>query len=129
MRTNIKGDIGELAVMKKYLELGYWVSQPFGDDCPYDLLVDDKQGNIKKIQVKYKQLSDTGVVNVRMLSNTGYPYKDTVDIIASYCPDTSKIYVVNLKEFSNEKELSLRTRPPLNGQRKNIHLAEDFELV
>jgi len=53
MRTNIKGDIGELLVMSRLLKKDFWVSKPFGDDCPYDILCDDKSGNIKRIQVKY----------------------------------------------------------------------------
>lgn len=46
--TNRKGDIAELAVAQKFLELGYYVSFPFGDDSPYDLIV-DMNGELKRV--------------------------------------------------------------------------------
>ena len=80
MRTNIKGDIGELLVMTQLLKKGYWVSKPFGDDCPYDIICDDKLGVIKRVQVKFITPKN-GTIRCKLYSETGVSYKETVDWI------------------------------------------------
>ena len=80
MRTNIKGDIGELLVMTQLLKKGYWVSKPFGDDCPYDIICDDKLGVIKRVQVKFITPKN-GTIRCKLYSETGVSYKETVEWI------------------------------------------------
>lgn len=53
VRSNTKqtGDIAEAKVLTRLLELGYNVLKPFGDNLPYDLVVDNN-GKFIRIQVK-----------------------------------------------------------------------------
>jgi len=125
MRTNIKGDIGELIVMTKLLKNGYWVSKPFGDDCPYDILADNKEGKIIRIQVKYVTPKDD-LLRCKLFSNTGVSYKDSVDWILIVNSDTESVYKLDLSEFDSETAIYLRLTQPKNNQTKGVRLAESY---
>lgn len=126
MRTNIKGDIGELLVMTKLLKENYWVSKPFGDDCPYDIISDDKKGNLKRIQVKYVTPVNN-LIRCKFFSETGISYKTTVDWIIIVDSNSEKIYKLDLSDFrDDETVVYLRIEKPKNNQIKNINLAENF---
>ena len=129
MRTNIKGDIGELSIMKEFLKLDYWCSKPFGDDCPYDLIVDNKNGELKRVQVKYVKPNNTNTLRVKLFSDAGISYRDTVDSIAVYNPESEKCYLLDLDEFDRDvKTLYLRLTNPKNNQTKGVNLAENYLL-
>ena len=125
MRTNIKGDIGELIVMTKLLKEGFWVSKPFGDDCPYDIIADDKMGNIKRIQVKYCTPSG-GTVRIH-LSSSNKSYKDQhIDWVLAVNADTEEIYKIEVEDHINESGIYLRLEPTKNGQVNGIKFAENY---
>jgi hypothetical protein len=122
--TNRKGDIAELAVAKKFLELGYWVSIPFGDDAPYDLIV-DFDGDFKRIQVKHlKPMKD--VLRFKLISECGRKYKDTVDLIIGYNSENGLMYKINPNEFDCDVAVSLKLNIPKNNQTKGVHLAVNY---
>jgi outer membrane lipoprotein-sorting protein len=125
MRTNIKGDIGEALVMAKLLKEGYWVSKPFGDDCPYDIIADDKNGNIRRIQVKYSTPKDS---KIRCdLTSSGTFYKDQhIDWILVVDGDSEEIYRVDLSDMTTETVMYLRLEPTKNGQVAGIKFAKDY---
>jgi len=125
--TNRKGDIAELAVAKKFLELGYWVSYPFGDDAPYDLVV-DIDGELKRVQVKHLKPTKHNVLMFRLHSDSGKPYKETTDLMAGYNPENGGIYVIHPKEFEAEKMVSLKLNKPKNNQTIGVNLAEHYLL-
>lgn len=124
MRTNMKGDIAELAVAKKFLEMGYWVSFPYSDDSPYDILVDDGI-NIKKIQVKYLT-QKKNVLKFLLHSNTGISYKNTVDYMVLYDSISKNVYMIDPRKFGNKAMIQLRLNEPQNNQKKGVHLAENY---
>lgn len=125
MRTNIKGDIGEVLVMAKLLKEGYWVSKPFGDDCPYDIIADDKMGNIKRIQVKYSTPKNS---KIRCdLTSSGASYKDQhIDWILVVDGESEEIYRVDLNELTTETVVYLRLEPAKNGQTAGVKFAKDY---
>lgn len=49
--TKKQGDLGEARAIYEYTRLGYVVCKPLCDSAKYDLIV-EKDGNIKRIQVK-----------------------------------------------------------------------------
>ena len=124
--SNIKGDIAELAVAKRFLELGYWVSLPFGDNTPYDLLI-DKDGDIKRVQVKYTT-PYKDYISLKFRTANGNHYKDCVDFIVAYNPNNSTCYKVSPQDFDIIRSLSLKLNKPKNNQIKGIHLAENYIL-
>jgi hypothetical protein len=129
MRTNIKGDIGELSIMREFLKLNYWCSKPFGDDCPYDLIVDNKNGELKRVQIKYVTPNESNTLRVKLFSETGISYRETVDWIAVYNSESEKCYLLKLDTFDSDvATLYLRLDKPKNNQSKGINLAENYEL-
>ena len=125
MRTNIKGDIGELIVMTKLLKEGFWVSKPFGDDCPYDIIADDKMGNIKRIQVKYSTPKNNCLRCD--LTSSGTYYKDQhIDWILVVDSNSEEIYKVDLDDLTTETTVYLRLEPAKNGQSQGVRLAENY---
>ena len=52
--------MGELAVASKYIKNGYWVAMSMCPQCPFDLVVVDKNGVCKLIDVKSISLRKTG---------------------------------------------------------------------
>jgi hypothetical protein len=124
--TNIKGDIAELAVAKKFLERGCRVSYPFGDDSPYDLIVDEDD-KLYRVQVKHRK-PYRGSIPVKLISESGVYYSDTVDLVVCYEPESGKMYMINPQEFKGVQRLLLRVEPPKNGQIEGINLAENFEI-
>lgn len=67
MKTKLKGDIAEQAVVLKSLKLGWGVSQPIGDRLSYDLIL-DVDGKLVKVQVKsawYDSTKENYVTDVR----------------------------------------------------------------
>lgn len=56
MNVNEKGNVGLIKVMSDLYDKGYHCFTPFDDFSPVDLIAMDKQGNIKRLQVKYRSL-------------------------------------------------------------------------
>ena len=105
------------------------------DGGPYDWLADDGD-RILRVQVKTGRLKNESVV-CPMRTNNGRwfkkgvsggnrTYKGKADLIASYCPETDKVYVFEPHQWGATP--MLRVHPPLNNQTKGIRLASDYEL-
>ena len=127
--TNLKSNIAELAVANECAKKNWVVLFPFGENTPYDIVVDNGI-KLLKVQVKFIT-SKYGVLNVPLKSSTGVMYKDTVDIIAVYCPDNVKVYWIDLsKEKIDDVNTYIRLRHyvPKNNQSKGIRLSEHYEL-
>lgn len=122
--TNRKGDIAELAVAKKFLELGYWVSLPFGDDAPYDLII-DMNNELKKIQVKHLKPIN-GSLRFVLHSDAGKSYKETTDLMVGYNSNNGQIYIIDPKDFESKFSVYLKLDKPKNNQKKGVHLAENY---
>ena len=53
MNSKQKGDVALAKAISYFMESEYEVLLPIGDKRPYDLVVEDKEGNLIKIQSKY----------------------------------------------------------------------------
>lgn len=130
MSTIEVGNISESLVLAAYINEGFDVSVPFGNGCPYDLIVDTGRQLIK-VQVKTGWQS-----NGCLLYKCQRRVKDSnqncmrryregeVDFFAIYFPVTNSIYVVPLAEAGRYGRL--RVAPVMNGQQKLIRWASDF---
>ena len=131
IRDNSKaiGDLAELMVATKYVELGCFVSRPLTDNAPYDLIIDDGTF-LKKVQVKARSPKD-GKINVELFTsmvnyNRSYENGD-FDLLAIYNIDTKQIAVISWEEASrNGTTVVFRITPPLNNQTKNVRLFENY---
>jgi hypothetical protein len=117
------------ALVKK----GYLISIPFGENQRYDLLADDGD-RILRVQVKTGRLRGDVIAYSCSSSHThrggthARPYFGQADIIAVYCPQNGKVYLVPEEEFVASRA-HLRLTAPVNNQRRGIRWASRFELA
>ena len=129
----IKGITTELICMQKFIELGYIVSIPYGNNSRYDLLVDNGK-TIWRIQCKTASLNDNGSYTVQTCNKvstttqrkTKHYTKEQIDFIASMIENQVVIIPVELIENSTCK--SFRVELPKYGTKSNCNLIKDFTI-
>ena len=84
-----QGDLGELILTTELVSRGLVVSIPFGSSHHYDLVVENREGELLKVQVKstrvFKNKYSCKFVGVSK-------YIDKVDVVAFLCKDTWYFY-------------------------------------
>jgi hypothetical protein len=132
--TKTKGDISELRVALALAELGYAVSKPLGENQRYDLIADDGD-RLHRVQVKTGRIRG-GVMKFNCTSTHGHrrtalkirPYTGQIELLAVYCPENQKVYLVPEADLTRSS-IHLRLVAPLNNMKKTIRWAADFELA
>ncbi len=122
-----KGDMAELIIAAKFVEDGWRVLFPFGENHRYDLVA-EKENKFLRVQVKYVTPKNGALeINCRSSNNWSvihYSQKD-IDIIAVYNSIDKQIYFISVKEI-NFSSLKLRLEDPKNNQKKYIRYAKDY---
>lgn len=118
MDTKHIGTIGELAVAEELMRRGWEVFTEMGDNSKIDLIA-NKDGLLRKIQVKTVEFSDCGWVFVRKSKITNgirieYLRKD-IDLFAIYVMDKDAVAFVPFSKFK-KKSLCLRFEKPRSGR-------------
>ena len=132
--TKTKGDLGVLKAQVDLFEQGFTICVPQTEHAPFDLVA-YKDGEFRRVQVKYRALLPNGALNVRFSTCWADKYgthtraidKDEVDVICVYCPDTGECYYLEPKQFRSN--VSLRVRASKNGQAKGVNFASNFRRV
>jgi len=131
--TKSIGDVSEACVLAALVKAGYSVLLPFGENHRYDLVIDDGD-RFRRVQVKTGRLRG-GVVAYSCSSShthrggvSARPYFGQADVIAVYCPQNGKVYMVPENEFVATRA-HLRLAEPQNNQSRRIRWARDFELA
>lgn len=126
--VNNKGDKGLVKVMADLVEKGYFAFLPISDTTCVDLIIADQNMVLKRIQVKYRKVTDgkieiptSSVVNGKKIPID----KSKIDIWAVYCPDSEKVYYIPSETMKHKKTLILRVSQPKQHQ-KTINYAKDF---
>lgn len=128
-----KGNLTELQCLTAFVECGYSVSIPYGDNSKYDFIA-DIDGRLLKIQVKTASLKNKDEnaikfscrsthVNCTGIKSERYSNND-IDYFATYW--NNQCYLVPVNECSIEK--TLRFEYPKNGQKKGITFASEYKL-
>ncbi|MCL6574312.1 MAG: hypothetical protein K6T88_21980 [Bacillus sp. (in: Bacteria)] len=129
--TKSKGDLGVLKAQVDLYEKGYMILLPQTEHAPFDLVV-YKDQNFKRVQVKYRNVNEKGILEVRFSSSystshgtmSKYVDKNEIDVYCIYCPQTDKCYYFNPKSFQHS--ISLRVEIPKNNQLLNVKFAKDY---
>lgn len=133
MKINPKaiGEKSEGMVLAKFLQLGWIVLLPFGDNQRYDFVIDRGKG-FEKIQVKTARIHNECILfnssssqNHRGKGTKGY--KGECDFFVVYCPSNVKIYMISVNDCG-ESTVTLRLKAPKNKQIKHVRFAENYEL-
>ncbi len=133
MRIQIKkGTLGEIAVCKELLQLGYEIFVEMGNHSKVDLIVLDESYKTYKIQVKSVK-SKNEIVEIYSTKNCLNPKYNSrysvkqVDIFAIYIIDKDFVFYVTSKEIlSNKKSSKFRLSESKNGQTKNVRYIKDY---
>ena len=127
----IKGITTELICMQKFIELGYIVSVPYGNNSRYDLLVDNGK-SIWRIQCKAASLNANDSYTIQTCNKvstttqrkTKHYTKEQIDFIASIIDNQLVIIPVEFIENSTSKVF--RIKPPKYGSKSTCNLIQDF---
>lgn len=101
MNVNEKGNIGLIKVMADLYTKGYHCFTPFDDHCPVDLISMDKNGSCKRLQVKYRSLSEKrnhyelsacSIVNGKSIPIN----RSLIDCWAVYLANEDKVIYINV---------------------------------
>jgi hypothetical protein len=130
------GDRSTLAVMLALHRAGYELLVPFGENCRYDLVIDEG-GRFQRVQCKTGRLR-SGAVRFKACSTyahhpnpklTRRDYMDEIDLFGVYCPETGGVYLVPITEMLLRRHGTLRIEAARNGQSKKIRLAATYEVA
>ena len=132
LTTDQKGAVAETAVMHAAVKLGLDIYKPVHDGGRYDLIV-EVDGRLMRVQCKFARLKGDVVV-VRCYSTRRAReglrkrvYRaDDVDLIAAYCPELDRCFLLFDHEFDGRTQVDLRIHRCRNNQRTGINWAEDF---
>lgn len=118
-----KGILGEARVLSKLLSAGFSVSVPFGDNSPYDLIVDTGT-SLYKVQVRTGRLINGAIsastISTRWNSTGSRKVKPTDGSIDYYAIVYEEdVYIVPFLDAS-KTTITLRVEPPKNNQDKHI---------
>jgi prevent-host-death family protein len=135
LSTNQKGGIAETAITAAATKLGIPVFRPVVEHGRYDLgfEIGDR---IYRVQCKWGGLQGGAVIRVNLTSSwctpTGYERRyyteDEIDLVAVYCNELDRCYLLPAKLVAGRRCIDLRLKPTKNGQRACLNLAVDFEL-
>lgn len=133
MNTLIKGDIGVAATIKKLLEKGYYILNPFHEHLPYDLVITANHIDFFTLQIKYRQLKN-GCVSLDLrtthTNGKGIQHKkydlSIVDIFAIYCPDNDTVYFVPSIILEDKSSIQLRIEDCKLNNLKTINWANNY---
>jgi hypothetical protein len=114
------GDRTTLAVMAALQAAGFALSMPFGENCRYDLIIDDgctrsrvqcKTGRLRKGAVRFKACSSYAH-HRRAEGSTTRPYEGEVDFFAVHCPETDGVYLVPMGDMPVKHKGRFESRSP-----------------
>ncbi len=135
MNTSQKGNVATAHILAALAATGKYVAIPFGDNQRYDLIVEDEQGKLLKVQCKTGRLVN-GVIVFMVSSNRrktkhqagGWvSYQGQIDLFGVYCPQVEASYLVPVEDVK-KSAASLRVEPPRNSQVKGIRWAATYQL-
>ena len=132
------GTISEQACVTRLLQVGYNVLLPVGQMHRYDLVIEDADGQLWKVQVKTGRLTKEGAtVTYSNVSQTYHyngvgdrggtrrqSYLGQVDYFAIYAEELQKVYLIPTTHATG----ILRLKATKNNQEKLVRWAKDYKL-
>jgi hypothetical protein len=127
------GERSEVIIMARLYEMGYQVFMPLGENQRYDLIIEDDDEHLYRIQCKTGRLScgsiafNTASTYFHHNKGSRRDYRGQIDYFAVYSPDIKKVYLVPV-DHVGITEGRLRLEPPKNNQEKHVRWAKDYEV-
>jgi hypothetical protein len=132
LTTDQKGAIAEWAIVHHAAKLGVGIYKPLSDGERYDLIFDVRD-SLLRVQCKCAPLKGD-VVLVRCYScrrgREGLRRRcyraSEVDLMAAYCADLDRCFLLESAQFGDRFQLLLRIGASRNNQRLGVNWADDF---
>ena len=132
MNTKRIGNIGEVKVLAKFVELGIPVYLPFGDNEKADLVA-EFNGKLNKIQIKTSIKAEDGKMLFDITSSTTHRKNgekhvytsEEIDYFACYNIERDCILLFKPDEVANTS-IAVRYEPTKNGQVRNVRFEKDY---
>ena len=127
--SNEKGEIGEAAFVLASARKGYWTGKmPQG--CPYDYVLDKRNGKLERVQVKYRTMSDNGTVDIRLVNNNFTNRVDyneqNIDSIAVYVNELDTVFLIPITKLVGKNEVKLRCVESTKRKDKNSRMITEY---
>lgn len=132
MNTKNIGEKSEGMCLAKFLQNGWVVLMPFGDNQRYDFVIDRGIG-FERVQIKTGRIANGSIVfptssSTYHRSGGGRSgYRGQADLFGVYCPDNGQIYLVAVNDVGM-RCVSLRVDASKNNQSKCIRWAKEFQI-
>ncbi|MEV7684493.1 group I intron-associated PD-(D/E)XK endonuclease [Streptomyces bungoensis] len=127
-----RGELTEAIVLAKLIEYGYRVSLPFGDNCRYDLIVDDGR-RLHRVQVKTARdgrnpgTLEFSTVSHHPLSGKRTKYHGQIEAFIAFHPKSGDFYWVPVEDCTGNY-FCLRVVPARNNQVSGTRPAAPYRL-
>ena len=128
------GNKAEIVIISEFIKNDIPVSIPFGQNEPYDLVIQAKDG-FKSVQVKHGTYRE-GCVISDIRHRTGFSkisygtYDGKADYIAVWCEELNTCYLLDINECQGKTQLRLRIDMPINNSCiSTIIWAKDYEFA
>lgn len=132
LNTKALGNKAEIIVISEFIKNDIPVSLPFGDNQPYDLVIDTPLG-FKSVQVKHGLLKN-GVIIADIRKRIGNKrvkyttYDQLVDYLAIWCEQLNTCYLLDMNECNGKTMIHLRVVEPKNNSCiTTVKWASDYE--
>jgi|688.fasta_scaffold1200716_1 hypothetical protein len=127
--TNEKGDIGEAAFVLASAKKGYWTGKmPQG--CPYDYVLDRRDGKLERVQVKFRSMTENGTVVIKLKQNTftnRTTYTDqNVDSFAVYVNELDTVFLIPIAKLLGVNDVILRCVESTKRKDKNSRIITEY---
>ncbi len=133
MNTKNIGNKAEIAIISEFIKNDIAVSVPFGQNEPYDLVINTNKG-FKSVQIKHGTYRN-GCIVADIRHRIGFSkikystYTGIVDYIAVYCSQLDSCYLLDINECNDKTFLQLRIDSPKNNSCiSTIIWAKDYEM-
>jgi prevent-host-death family protein len=134
VNPNEKGNVAELAIATEAARLGLSVLKPLTEHDRYDLVL-GIAGELLRVQCKWAA-PERGIIRVRVRSSYHSPTRahvvstydrSQVDLLAVYCGELRRSYLLPVDLFEDRKVLHLRLDVARNNQRAALNWAAQYE--
>lgn len=121
MNPKRRGSQYEAAFVTQALKRGLDILEPYGDYMPYDVMVQNADGRIQRVQVKGTNSQIKNKPGFKILAASGNATKtpinsDEVDVLAAYVEPEDTWYVIPVKKLKGNVSVYLNPNTKLNGR-------------
>ena len=119
--TKRRGSQYEAAFVTQALKRGLDILEPYGDYMPYDVMVQNVDKRIQRVQVKGTSVRIKGKPGYKVIAASGNTTKtplspDDVDVLAAYVEPEDVWYLIPLRKIDGGVSVYLNPNSKVNGK-------------